>query len=343
MTEEFPKISAIIATRQEKGYIESCVRSILDNDYPADKIEVVVVDGMSSDGTADIVRGLALQDSRVKLVENPRRITPVAFNLGIQQSTGDIVCLVAAHSRLDSQYLKLTVQTLREHPEVWCVGGAFRTVSESYVGQTIAASMAVPVGVGGARFRMGNYHGYVDTVIGSYWRWVFDKVGLFDEELVRNQDDEFNYRLKLAGGKIWLNSDIRFDYFARSSLGRLARQYYQYGYWTARTMQKHRRPARVRQVAPVAFVLLWLTLLAGSLLWWPVRYALAAYAAVYIAALVAGMWQVGRRHGWKFAPLSPVVFGILHFGYGLGTLRGFLDFYVLRRHLKGIKDQALSR
>ncbi len=338
---EVLKISAVIPARNEEGYIARCVQSVLEADYPADRLEVVVVDGMSEDRTAEIVREIAARDSRVRLVLNPRRITPVAFNLGIQNSTGDIVCIVAGHCTLDRNYFKLTVDSLREHPEVWCVGGRETTVSDSYAGKAIAAAMTTRVGAGNASYRLGTHSGYVDTLMGSYWRWVFDKIGLFDEELIRNQDDELNFRVLKGGGKIWLNSDIKLVYYTRSSFKRLARQYNQYGFWRIRTIQKHRQPATLRQIAPLMFVCMWLALIAAWAVWHPMGYALLGFAGLYALGLLAGAVEVVRRFGWKLALVAPAVFVVLHFCYGFGSLRGIWAFYVRRRGR--IADQPLSR
>ena len=338
---DVPKISVVIPARNEEGYIGRCIQSVLEADYPADRLEVVVVDGMSEDRTAQIVRDLAARDSRVRLVPNPRRITPVAFNLGIQSSTGDIVSVICGHSILYKDYFKLTLASMREHPEAWCVGGIDVTVSENLTGRAIAAATATRAGAGNAHFRLGNYHGYADTVVGSYWRWVFDKIGLYDEELIRNQDDELNFRVIKGGGKIWLNSDIKDTYFNRGSFKGLARQYNQYGFWRMRTIQKHRQPASLRQIAPLMFVCLWLALIAASALWHPLGYVLAAYAAAYACLLAVGTVEVCRREGLRVALLAPAVFVVLHFCYGFGSLRGIWSFYVRRRGR--ITDQPLSR
>ena len=340
-----PRVSVVVPARNEAEHIETCVRSILANDYPSGLVEVLVADGMSEDETAKIVWRLAQEDGRVRLIENRRRITPVAFNLGIEAAAGEIIFIVGGHSRVPTDFLSKSVRTLQDHPEAWCVGGAIRTVSSSYVGRAISAAMSTPVGAGNARFRLGNYKGYVDTVtFPCYWRWVFDRIGMFDEELVRNQDDEFNLRLIQAGGKIYMDSDIQSEYYSRGSLRKLARQYFQYGFWRIRTIQKRRQPATLRQVAPLAFVCLWLALVVGTLLWRPLGYGLLGFAGVYLLGLLAGAAAVARKAGLSCAQPAALVFVIVHFCYGLGSVWGVVSFCILRKggKIHGEK-QPLSR
>jgi len=213
------------------------------------------------------------------------------------------------------------------------------------MGRAISAAMSTPVGVGNARFRLGHYRGYVDTVtFCGYWRWVFDRIGLFDEELVRNQDDDLNQRLIQAGGRIYMDGDIRSFYYSRGSLAKLARQYFQYGFWRIRTVQKHGRPATPRQLAPLVLVLVWIAALAAPLVWAPLVWALAGLAVLYGLGLVAGAADVARKAGLAAALVAPLVFVILHFGYGLGSLKGVVWFVVLRRGpATRAEDHPLSR
>jgi GT2 family glycosyltransferase len=325
-------VSVVVAARNEAPFIERCIRSLLESEWPADRLEVLVVDGMSEDGTADIVRRLAVGDARVRLLENQQRITPVAFNLGVRAARGEIIFILGGHSSVTRDFLARTVRALQEHPQAWCAGGAIETVNTGVVGRGISAAMSTPVGAGNAKFRLGNYKGYVRTVtFCCYWRWVFDRVGLFDEELVRNQDDEFNLRVNLAGGKVYLDSDIRSYYYPRGSLVQLARQYYQYGFWRIRTIQKHRRPAAIRQIVPLALVLACLVLVIAPLAYPPAVWALAVFMGLYGLCLLVGAVQVACKAGLGPAMVAMAAFAIMHFGYGLGSLKGLVWFVLLRR------------
>ena len=342
---EHPLVTVVLPIRNEADFIERCLLSVLDSDYPADCMEIIVVDGMSDDGTREIVERLKARDARIKLLDNPCRVVPHAMNAGIIESRGEIIVRIDGHATVAQNFVRNCVQALQEHAEAWCVAGPVETISETFVGKAIAGAMTSPVGAGNAAYRLGNYEGYVDTVLyPTYWRWVFDKIGMFDEELVRNQDDELNLRVILGGGKIYLTPKIRSAYYARTSLRKLARQYFQYGYWRARTIQKHRRPATLRQIAPLLFVLSWFVLVLASLAWPPAVWALLGFAALYGLGLLAGVAAVTRRCGIGAGLLSPILFAILHFAYGIGSLKGVLWFVILRRGpAVRPEEHALSR
>lgn len=340
---DWPLVTVIVPILNEAGFIETCLTSILRNDYPAERMEILVVDGMSTDGTRDAVARMAAEDSRVRLLDNPQRVPSFALNRGIREARGSIIVRIDGHAEVAGDFLLNSVKTLIARPECWVVGGAIETVSETFVGRTIAAAMSTPVGVGNAMFRMPGYEGYVDTIaFGAHWRWVFDRIGLFDEEIARNQDDEFNARLINAGGKIFMTQSIRSRYFPRSSLRKLWRQYFQYGFWRIRTIQKLGKPATPRQVAPLLFVSGMIVLGVASLVWSPMAYLWAAYLLAYGLGLVVGACQVARKAGVGSGLLSPVVFAILHFAYGLGSLQGIWVFSIRRRSV-GAAESSLSR
>ncbi len=343
--EQQPLVTILIPCRNEADFIEQCVHSVLDSDYPADKIEVLVLDGMSTDGTRDILARLCNEDSRVSLYENAQKIVPTALNTGILNAKGEVIIPVSGHATVAKDFIRESVRQLQAHREAWCAGGAVETVNPRYFGRAVAAAMSSPVGVGNAMWRLGNYEGFVDTVaFGAYWRWVFDKVGLFDEELVRNQDDEFNLRIVLAGGKIWMSKSIKSKYFSRGSLGKLWRQYFQYGFWRISTLQKHKRPATIRQLVPLLFTLSLGTLaLAG--LFKPIAWKLLSVELVlYVLVLLVGAVGVGARAGWRYALPAPLVFVILHLAYGLGCMWGIIRFIVLRGWMMKTPEEAkLSR
>lgn len=331
MPEKQPFVTIVMPIRNEADYIERTIRSILDNDYPADRLEILVADGQSDDGTAEIVEGIGQKDPRVRLFENTGRVVSTGLNMTLRAARGDIFIRVDGHCTVTPDFIRKSVACLIEHPEAWVAGGYWKTVSEGFIGRVVAAATQSRVGVGNARHRLGNYDGWVDTVpYGAHYMWVLDKVGYFDEELVRNQDDEFNMRIIQAGGKIRISSDICSTYYSRSSLKKLWRQYFQYGFWRTRTLQKHGQPAVFRQIIPVIFVVTIISLgflgLVSPHFWW----ALAGLLVIYSLALVSGAIDVGRQAGWKCALAAPLIFKIIHFGYGLGTLWGFVRFIILR-------------
>jgi len=340
-----PFITIIMPIRNEADFIERAIRSVLGNDYPAGRMEILVVDGMSDDGTREVVTQLSKADSRIMMLDNPKRITPAAMNIGLKAARGDLFIRVDGHVQIPADFIAKSIRCLREHPDAWVAGGHIKTVADSFVGRAIASAMRSPIGVGNSRFRLGDYEGWVDTLaFGTHHSWIIDKVGYFDEELVRNQDDEFNLRIILAGGKIWMSKAIQSTYFSRGSLRKLWKQYFQYGFWRIRTLQKHKRSASFRQLVPFLFVMsLLLSGLAGFL-WKPLWILLAIEAVFYMLGLMIGALDAGRKSGWRYAPLSPVVFAILHFAYGSGSLWGVVRFFILRgRGMKKPEGIQMSR
>jgi len=343
--QDSPFVTIIMPIRNEADFIERAIRSVLDNDYPAGRMEILVVDGMSDDGTREIVSRLSKADSRVMMLDNPKRIAPAAMNIGLKAARGGLFIRVDGHVEIPADFIAKSIRCLHEHPDAWIAGGHIKTVADSFVGQAIASAMRSPIGVGNSRFRLGDYEGWVDTLaFGTHHSWIVEKIGYFDEELVRNQDDEFNLRIILAGGKIWMSKSIQSTYFSRGSLRKLWKQYFQYGFWRIRTLQKHKRPASFRQLVPLLFVLsLLLTGLAG-LLWKALWILLVIEAALYVLSLLVGALDVGRKSGWRYTPLAPVVFAILHFAYGSGSLWGVVRFSILRgRGMKKPEQMQMSR
>jgi glycosyltransferase involved in cell wall biosynthesis len=344
-TPDSPFVTIIMPIRNEADFIERAIRSILDNRYPAEKMEVLVVDGMSSDGTREIVRRFSESDSRVRVLDNRKRIVPSAMNIGLKAARGEMFTRIDGHAEIPADFIIKSVQCLREHPQAWVAGGSIKTVADSYTGRAIASAMRSPIGVGNSRFRLGDYEGWVDTLaFGTHHKWVVERIGWFDEELVRNQDDEFNLRIIRAGGKIWMSKAIQSTYFSRGSLRKLWKQYFQYGFWRIRTLQKHKRPASLRQLAPLLFVSSVLFFALAGLAWRAFWILLAVETTLYVLVLIAGAVDVGRKSGWRYAPVAPVIFVILHFAYGTGSLWGGARFSILKaRGMKKPEQMQMSR
>ena len=337
-----PLISVIIPCRNEANAIEACLRGVLAFVSPPGGFEVLVVDGQSTDATASLVSRLAALDPRVRLLENPDRMTSHALNIGIRAAQGEIIVRVDAHTEYAPDYLVECVAAL-ERTGADNVGGPALTRAHTYRHRVIAAAYHSRFAVGGSRFHQPDCEGWVDTVpYGCYRREVLMNLGLFDEELVRNQDDELNFRLVRTGGRIWLTPRIRSWYTPRATLSRLFQQYYQYGYWRVRVIQKHRLPASPRQLVPGAFVLAFLVLALLSLLSAPAAFLLASLVSCYLFFLAAGSLATAAAAGWSLLPLLPVAFATYHLSYGSGFLLGLWDFVVWSRH-PGSRCVVLSR
>src|SRR5690349_10523036 len=228
-----PTVSVVMPVRNEERFIAACLTSVLEQDYPAELVEVLVVDGMSTDRTRE--RAAEVLADRIaagtaSILDNPRGIAPTAMNIGISAASGDVILRVDGHTTLPPDYVSRCVKVLQETGSQ-NVGGAIRTLGSGAVGRAIATAQSSRFGVGGVAFRTGRSSaGPVDTVpFGAFPREVFDRIGDFDVELVRNQDDELNFRLIQAGGTVWFDPGIRTDYFSNRTLRGLWRQYFLYG------------------------------------------------------------------------------------------------------------------
>lgn len=324
-------VSIILPVLNEAKYIGKCIRSLINNTYSPAKVEILVIDGGSDDGTREIVTKLSYEDQRVKLIDNPKRILSAGINIGINTANGDVLIRMDGHAEAAEDFIANSVEVLNENPDALCVGGAITSVNESYIGKVIASAMSCPLGVGNARFRLGDYEGYADTVaFGAYRKEVFERIGLLDENMLRTEDDDLHFRMHQAGGKIYISKRIHSKYYPRSSVVKLWRQYFQYGFWRIPTVLKHGQPATLRQVVPLSFVFCWIIFLIGSVLWSPIIYGLACYAAMYLAVLLAGAVLAIKKDGLVVGILTPVIFPILHFSYGLGSLAGVWKFAIMR-------------
>jgi len=324
-----PTVSIIIPTRNEEKFIEKCLRSFLDSDYPGELIEIIVVDGKSDDRTEEIVGKISSSDNRVQLIKNEKKITPVAMNLGIKASKGEYVFFSGAHSEMPSDYVKKCIQHALE-TNADNVGGVVKTEPRvnSAVGRAIAEVLSHPIGVGGAKFRTGvSRPTEVDTVpFGCYKREVFDRIGYFNEQLVRNQDIELNLRLKRAGGKIVLFPDIEFTYFARSTYKDLWRNSFGNGYWVIAGSRFSNIPFSLRHIVPFLFVS-FIVVFGLISIWVPlVRIFYLTIITLYISLLLIASLGISLRPG-RFDLFLPAFTGfiVLHIAYGLGSLKGLVQ------------------
>jgi glycosyltransferase involved in cell wall biosynthesis len=324
-------LSVVVPCRNERHHIEACVHSLLAQSPVAGGFEVLVVDGMSDDGTREVLARLAAGNPQVRLVDNPGRITPCAMNAGIAVARGRYIAIAGAHNRYSSDYLSQSVAVLEE-TGADNVGGVMICEGHSRIQRAVGAAHHSRFGGGGARWHDASYEGAADTVFGGvYRRDVFTRIGVFDTELVRNQDDEFNLRLTRAGGRIWQTRRVRSWYSPRASMRALFRQYFQYGYWKVRVITKHRLPASVRHVVPAAFVAALMGLPLAALLWTPAGWAWLAIVGLYaLCCLVASVGAV-RGADRDLIPVLPLVFATYHFGYGAGFLVGIRDAVLTRR------------
>lgn len=327
-TSRVATVSVIVPCRNEERYIARCLDSIAATDYPRERLEVLVVDGVSEDRTRAIVADYGARYPFIRLLDNPGRIPPTAVNTGIRAARGEILVRVDAHGVYPPNYIPALVAALQQSGAD-SVGGVLVTLpaNDTAIAQGIAIAMSHPFGVGNSYFRVGvREPRWVDTI--AFFccrRETFDRVGLFDETLARDEDSEFNGRLIQAGGRILLVPHVTAQYYARDSLWQLARMYHQYGYSKPLVARKLGRVTTVRQLVPAGFV----SALAAATLalpWVPGAAALLVAAVVpYLVAVAACAIGAGlRRGGLRTVAALGLAFPIVHFSYGLGFLQSAL-------------------
>jgi len=327
--DDMPFATVIIPCRNERNFVADALDSVLANDWPAERMEVLVVDGMSDDGTRDVVGAYADRDARVRLLDNPGLFAGDAMNVGVAAARGDLIARLDAHGTVPPDYLREAAAVLAERPDVWAVGGPMTRTGIDEGSRLVAAISSSNFATGNAGKRCGDYEGPVDAVAFPLWRRdVFERVGPFDEAFIRNQDDDFDMRLRRAGGIVFQTPRLRVQYFVRGTPARLLRQYFQYGAWKVVLMRKHGRLPGWTPLAPPAFfgalalgfvagfVASWAWLAAGVM-------ALAYFAADSVAsAAVAAKTRIGNF----FEALA--LFPCLHFAYAAGLISGMWYCYV---------------
>lgn len=344
-------ISVIIPCRNEKQHIREFLDSVLAQELdPGWELEILVADGMSDDGTRAVLRAYMERAHNVSLIDNAGRIVSTGLNAAIEASTGEVILRMDAHTFYAPDYIRECVRVLNE-TGADMVGGPWVANGRGWLGQAIAAAFRSRFCGGGAKHRDPDYEGEVEgAYLGCWRRSVFEKVGLFDPDLVRNQDDEFNFRLRRAGGIAWQSPRIQSSYTPRASLGRLFRQHLQYGFWRVVVIRKHRALVSWRHLVPTLFVtwillsaaLMGLSLLAGLA---PIASGIAIALAIGLLAYAAGCITTALGFARSVHPfvvlLLPVVIAVYHVGYGLGFLLGVLKFTLSGSRLR-MPDQLFS-
>ncbi len=320
-----PTVTVIVPCFNEEATIGALLSAILRQTFPLDRLEVVIADGLSRDGTRDVIARFKRENPvlRIDVINNDERTIPSGLNRAIQASSGSVIVRLDAHSIPIPEYVERCVLAL-EHDLGDNVGGVWSIVpgGSGPMARGIAAAAAHPLGAGDALYRLGGTARTVDTVpFGAFRRELLSRVGGFDERLLTNEDYEFNFRVRRAGGRVWLDPNIRSEYVARGSLPELARQYWRYGLWKFRMLIRHPRSLRWRQAVPPIFVFTILGLAALAPFWHQARVGLALLAALYLAALIlAGADMALRRRDARILPAGMAALATMHFAWGGGFL-----------------------
>ena len=342
-----PFISVILPIRNEEKFIEATLSAISKQSYPNNLIEIIISDGMSTDRTREIVSIFKQNNANldITLLDNPEKIVPFGLNRAIKQAKGEVIVRMDSHSVYPENYIETLVNALYEH-DAHNTGGIVETVPYNNAAKchAIATALSHPLGVGNSYFRIGsNKIREVDTVpFGCFRREVFDKIGFFDEELIRNQDDEFNGRMINNGMKILLIPNIVTKYFARSSFSKLYKMYYQYGLFKPLAVKKLCKIPTIRQLIPLLFVLFLLGGAALSVFLRPVLWLYSIGIFFYLAVLT--FISIRQSSAKKMLSMTfPLIYSffILHFSYGLGYFVGLI---ALLFGMNGVfKNKNISR
>jgi len=328
-----PLVSVVIPMYNEEHYITKCLDSILANDYPKDRLEILVIDGMSTDDSPEIVKQYTKCYPFIHLLKNPKRIQAAALNLGIRKAKGAIIMRMDAHTIYAADYISQCVRLL-EITKAANVGGVLEAIGTDYLSKAISIAVTVPFGIGDAYYRYAKKERWVDTVFpGAWYKTTLEALGGFNEEWFINEDYELNYRLRRTCGKILLSPRIRCWYYVHNSLRKLACQYFRYGFWKVKTLVAYPDSLRWRHMAPPAILLLCLVSLCLLPLHWPLGVAMPA---LYLMVdLVASIWSASRK-GWKYLPLLPFAFATIHLSWGTGFLAGLFKWGIPRFTLSSL-------
>ena len=331
--ETLPKVTLLIVVRNEKSYISRALDSLLNQTYPKDLIEIIIVDGMSTDGTRELVkekiRELNKMSIDIKILDNPRYILASGWNIGIKNAKGDIVCRIDTHSEISPNYVDIGVRELlkRKDEKVVCVGGVLENLGEGKLAKAIADLFSSKFGMANSAFRVGIKNPkYTDTaVFGLYWRWIFDKVGYFDENLKRNQDIDLHSKILKEGYKFLTHPEMKAKYYVRSTLKGLIKKAFSDGYWIIAS-----RRGYIRHKIPFLFILYLLAIPVTSIIIndfnLPFLKIFYVPALMYIIASILFGFKDGKGVINKL--ILPFLFPAFHISYGLGSLKAFLDKFV---------------
>jgi len=333
MERNFPLVSIIVPCRNEKHFIEKCLDSINNQDYPKDKLEVLVIDGASSDGTSIILSKLVQKRLNLRIFFNPRMVTPISMNIGIRNAKGAAIIRMDAHAEYSNDYISKCVQALFSNNNVVNIGNVGGRVAilpskDTLTARAIAFSISNIAGSAGSTYKISSNDKpiEVDTVFGGcYRREIFEKIGLFDERLTRSQDMEFNMRLKKTGGKIMLFPDIVVNYYPKSNFREFFVHNFWDGVWAVYPLKFVKMPFKLRHYIPLIFFLGLFSLSMIALFWRPAILVLAVSIVFYFAvSLCFSLGIAIREKDWRYVFLMPIAFAIRHFGYGAGSAWGMI-------------------
>lgn len=331
------QITIIIPCRNEESNVSNAIQSILENEYPQELIEIIIYDGLSTDNSKSIIESFVHKYPNIQYRENLNKVTPSAFNDGILNSNSEYIQILGSRHVLSKNYIRKAIEILNSSDKIVCVGGGVDLSHQTEKGKTIAKVMNSKFGVGFGNIHSLKKSSFTDTAGAPVFKsWIFSKVGLFDENLIRNQDDEMSYRISKAGFKIFTSLDIQSKYFVRNNFSNLYKQYSQYGYWKVYVNKKNKTITTFRQIIPpIFFAYLFLVVLILPLSFL-INIADIYFALIYLPfySYLIASFLIGLLYNNKMNNIFSFMYCLflMHAGYGLGYLLGILDFFILNKN-----------
>ncbi|OQX89069.1 hypothetical protein B6D60_00120 [candidate division KSB1 bacterium 4484_87] len=317
-----PLVSIVIPMYNEAGNVERCIASIQKQNYPARKIEIIVVDGNSSDGSREKVLSLAENYPNIRLLTNPKRKTPSSLNIGIKNAAGEVVIILGAHTKIKEDFVSQNIRLMKEK-NVKCVGGTQINVGENFMQRAIGYAMGHPFGLASAPYRYGKREKFVDTVVyAAYRKELFDEVGYFDEDLFISEDAELNWRIRQAGYKIFYSPKIVSYYYPRKTIKRLIVQLFRYGILRVNVIKKHFNAIKLMHLIPPAFALVTILLLIAGFFKTLFLIPLAIIWGLYLVLSLISSFQISMEKGFRYFFILPILFPVIHLSWGIGFLVG---------------------
>lgn len=312
-------VSVIIPTYNEELYINRCLETLENQSFPSEKIEWLFADGGSSDNTVEIIKKSNLKNKRI--LQNKKQLVTYAVNLGIKNAIGNYIIRMDAHASYERNYIEKCIYYL-ENTDADNVGGIAKTVGKGFIGEANAEVLSSKFGVGNSQFRTSEKSGYVDTVpFGAFKREIFDKIGVFDPELPRSEDNEFNSRIREMGGKVYLASDIRFTYYCRSTVRDLLWQAIQNGNALFLTLYKNPKAMKIRHYIPFFFVISLVAMPILANLFITFKWLFVFEISLYLLLDLYFSFLVGNI---KFGFYKIIMYPLFHIAYGIGSLLGLV-------------------
>ncbi len=328
-------VTVLVPTYNEQSFIIDCLDSIIEGDYPLEAIEILVIDGNSTDSTAELVTSYSKKHPFVKLLSNDKKIVPAAINIGLESASHNVILWVGAHGIYSSDYIINSVRVLKEE-KCASVGGVITPVGKTKIGRAIAVATTSKFGIGNAKYRYATKRQSVDTVFGGCWNKDDAlSIGGFNEKWTRNQDYEFNCRLRENIGEIILDPSIRCTYFCRETIRGLAKQYFQYGFWRFHTFKEHSSSFTVRQAAPL--LLLFGTLLSVALLILDSKVGYLIPVTYLSIAILCSLTLSVEHKTPSYIFLLPIIFATLHFFWAFGFVKS-ASYYLFKKTMSFLDE-----